>query len=84
MKELKKAIIGVITLAITTVGGLLINKYVGGEEEEKSEVITPAQPTVIVNVPQQSTQKDTVVKKVYVKPIAKKTKTEKRKEKIDW
>ena len=38
MKELKKAIIGVITLAITTVGGLLINKYMGGEEEEKSEV----------------------------------------------
>ena len=37
MKEVKNAIIGVITLAITTAGGLLINKFVGGDEEEKSE-----------------------------------------------
>jgi len=82
MKEVKNAIIGVITLAITTAGGLLINKFIGGEEEEKTEVVTPAQSNVIINLPEQ--KKDTVVKKVYVKPVVKKTETEKRKEEIDW
>lgn len=82
MKEVKKAIIGVITLAITTAGGLLINKFVGGAEEEKPEMVTPTQSNVIINLPEQ--KKDTVVKKVYVKPIVKKTETEKRKEEIDW
>ena len=82
MKEVKKAIIGVITLAITTAGGLLINKFVGGDEEEKSEMVTPTQSNVIINLPEQ--KKDTVIKKVYVKPVVKKTETEKRKEEIDW
>ena len=35
MKEIKNAVIGVIVLAITTLGGVLINKYIGGEGEEK-------------------------------------------------
>jgi len=34
MEDIKKAIIGVITLAITTAGGLLINKLLKGEEDE--------------------------------------------------
>lgn len=82
MKEIKNAVIGVIVLAITSVGGLLVNKFIGGEEEEKTETVTPAQPTVIVNVPQQQVQKDTVVKVVKIAP--KKTATEKRKEELDW
>jgi len=82
MKEVKNAIIGVITLAITTAGGLLINKFVGGEEEGKPEMVTPTQSNVIINLPEQ--KKDTVVKKVYVKPVVKKTETEKRKEELDW
>ena len=87
MEDIKKAIIGVITLAITTAGGLLINKLMKGGDEEptKTEVVTPtAQPNVIINIPQQEVKKDTVVKKVYVKPVVKKTETEKRKEKLDW
>lgn len=84
MKELKNAIIGVITLAITTAGGLLINKFIGGEEEEKSEVVTPVQPSITINVPQQEIKKDTVVKVVKVKAKPKETPTEKRKKEIDW
>ena len=85
MEDIKKAIIGVITLAITTAGGLLINNLMGGDEEEptKTEVATPApQPSVIINIPEQ--KKDTIVKKVYVKPKPKLSETEKRKKKIDW
>tara|TARA_B100001287_G_C22368227_1_gene382965 strand:- start:317 stop:577 length:261 start_codon:yes stop_codon:yes gene_type:complete len=86
MEDIKKAIIGVITLAITTAGGLLINKLMKGDdkEETKTEVVAPAQPNVIINIPQQEVQKDTVVKKVYIKPKPKETETEKRKKKIDW
>lgn len=87
MEDIKKAIIGVITLAITTAGGLLINKLIKGGDEEptKTEVVTPAaQPNVIINIPQQEVKKDTVVKKVYVKPKPKLSETEKRKKKIDW
>ena len=84
MEDIKKAILGVITLAITTAGGLMINKLLKGDEEPtKKEVVTPAaQPSVIINIPEQ--KKDTVVKKVYVKPKPKLSETEKRKEKIDW
>ena len=87
MDDIKKAILGVITLAITTAGGLLINKLMNGGDEDptKTEVVTPAaQPNVIINIPQQEVKKDTVVKKVYVKPKPKLSETEKRKEKIDW
>jgi len=87
MEDIKKAIIGVITLAITTAGGLLINKLMKGDdkEETKTEVVTPAaQPNVIINIPAQEVKKDTVVKKVYVKPKPKLSETEKRKKKIDW
>ena len=86
MEDIKKAILGVITLAITTAGGLLINKLMKGDKEPtETEVVTPAaQPNVIINIPQQEVKKDTVVKKVYVKPKPKLSETEKRKKKIDW
>ena len=85
MEDIKKAILGVITLAITTAGGLMINKLLKGEDKKtvKTEKVTPAaQPSVIINIPEQ--KKDTVVKKVYVKPKPKLSETEKRKKKIDW
>ena len=87
MDDIKKAIIGVLTLAITTGGGLLIKSLFEGDKEEvvKEEVATPAaQPNVIINIPQQEVKKDTIVKKVYVKPKPKLSETEKRKKKIDW
>ena len=87
--QIKQAVIGVIVLAITSAGGVLVNKLLGGEEEKeeiKNEVVTPTQPTININIPQQETKTDTVVKKVYVKPKPKpKTDREKRKEEgIDW
>ena len=84
MEDIKKAILGVLTLAITTAGGLMINKLLKGDEEPaKEEVVTPiAQPSVIINIPEQ--KKDTIVKKAYVKPKPKLSETEKRKKKIDW
>ena len=82
MKEIKNAVIGVIVLAITSAGGVLINKFIGGEEEES--VQETSTPTVVVNIPEQEVKKDTIVKKVYIKPVEKKTETEKRKEEIDW
>lgn len=83
MKEIKNAVIGVIVLAITSAGGLLINKYIGGEETTE-EVVKPTQPTVVVNIPQQEVKRDTVVKIVKQKVQPKKTETEKRKEELDW
>ena len=79
MKEIKNAVIGVIVLAITTLGGVLINKYIGGEEEDKE--VAP-QPTININIPQQEVKKDTVVKIIKQKP--KLSESEKRKKKIDW
>jgi hypothetical protein len=86
MDDIKKAIIGVLTLAITTGGGLLIKNLFEGDKEEvvKEESTTLAPTNVIINIPQQEVKKDTVVKKVYVKPKPKLSETEKRKKKIDW
>ena len=55
------------------------------EPAQTEQVIQPAQPQeIIINMPEQ--KKDTVVKKVYVKPPPpKKTETEKRKDEgFDW
>ena len=82
MKEIKNAVIGVIVLAIKDVGGVLINKFIWREEEES--VKETSTPTVVVNIPEQEVKKDTIVKKVYIKPVEKKTETEMRKEEIDW
>ena len=84
MDDIKKAIIGIITLAITTGGGLLIKSLFEGEEETVVEKTTETAPQVIINIPQQEVKKDTIVKKVYVKPKPKLSETEKRKKKIDW
>ena len=86
MDDIKKAIIGVVTLAITTGGGLLMKNLFEGDEESKPKVEKTeevAQPNITINIPEQ--KKDTVIKKVYVKPTPKKTETEKRKDEgLDW
>ena len=86
MQDIKKAIIGVLTLAITTGGGLLIKSLFEGDKEEvvTKEATAPTPTNVIINIPQQELKKDTVVKKVYVKPKPKLSETEKRKKKLDW
>tara|TARA_R110000744_G_scaffold167228_1_gene284572 strand:+ start:742 stop:996 length:255 start_codon:yes stop_codon:yes gene_type:complete len=84
MDDIKKALIGIMTLAITTGGGLLIKSLFEGEEETVVEETTETAPQVIINMPQQEVKKDTIVKKVYVKPKPKLTETEKRKKKLDW
>ena len=79
--EIKKAVIGVIVLAITTAGGVLINKFIGGEETEQ----TSTSPAVIINLPEQEVKKDTIVKVIKQKPQPKPlTDTEKRKEEFNW
>ena len=86
MQDIKKAILGVLTLAITTGGGLLIKSLFEGDKEEvvKEEITAPAPANVIINIPQQEVKKDTVVKKVFIKAKPKLSETEKRKKKIDW
>ena len=74
----------IITLAITTGGGLLIKSLFEGEKETVVEKTTETAPQVIINIPQQEVKKDTIIKKVYVKPKPKLSETEKRKKKIDW
>ena len=81
MEDIKKAIIGIITLAITTGGGLLIKSLFEGEEEETVvEKTIETAPQIIINIPQQEVKKDTIVKKIYIKP----KKTEKITEKLTW
>ena len=53
--EIKKAIIGVVTLAITTAGGLFIanmEKFIGGDDDVKQE---------IVSEPIKESSKDTII-----------------------
>jgi len=86
--QIKNQIIAGGGVVITAVGGIAVSQIEGllGVEEEQPAVeqVQPAaaQQSVIINIPEQ--KKDTVVKKVYVKPKPKKTATEKRKEEIDW
>ncbi len=55
--EIKKAIIGVVTLAITTAGGLFIanmEKIIGGDEDVKQEIVSDP-------FEQKESSKDTIV-----------------------
>jgi hypothetical protein len=89
-KDLKKQIIAGVGIAIATLLTVFIDviKEKLGIAEEKVDQIEqiieqPATPNIVINIPEQ--KKDTVVKKVYVKPKPKKTETEKRKEDgFDW
>jgi len=79
---------GVVLTTLGTVFTDKIEEFFGVEDDAAVEVVQEQNvnvegPTITINIPEQ--QKDTVVKKVYVKPKPKLTETEKRKkEGIDW
>jgi hypothetical protein len=88
--QLKNQILTGVGVAITAGSTLfldVVKEKLGLVDEEPAQteqVIQPAQPqNITINLPEQ--KKDTVVKKVYVKPKPKKTETEKRKDEgFDW
>ena len=78
--EIKKAIIGVVTLAITTAGGLFIanmEKFIGGDDDVKQE---------IVSEPIKESSKDTiiVIQKKEPEVVAKPQAPVKQENKYDW
>ena len=79
---------GVVLTTLGTVFTDKIEEFFGVEDDAAVEVtqeqnVNVEGPTITINIPEQ--KKDTVVKKVYVKPKEKLTETEKRKkEGIDW
>ena len=79
---------GVVLTTLGTVFTDKIEEFFGVEDDAAVEVtqeqnVNVEGPTITINIPEQT--KDTVVKKVYVKPKEKLTETEKRKkEGIDW
>ena len=91
--EFKKQILTGVGIVMTAVSGIVITQFkevVGIVDEEETAPIEqviqqPAQPNIVINVPQQEAKKDTVVKVVKVQPKPKKTETEKRKDEgLDW
>ena len=79
--------IGVVLATLGTVFSDKVEEFFGVEDDaavavEQKQEVNVQGPTINITIPEQ--QKDTVVKKVYVKPKPKKTATEKRKEEIDW
>ena len=89
--QLKNQILTGVGVAITAGSTLfldVVKEKLGLADEEPAQteqvIQQPAQPqNITINLPEQ--KKDTVVKKVYVKPKPKKTETEKRKDEgFDW
>ena len=80
--------IGVVLATLGTVFSDKVEEFFGVEDDtavavEQKQEVNVEGPTINVIIPEQ--KKDTVVKKVYVKPKEKLTETEKRKkEGIDW
>ena len=80
--------VGVVLATLGTVFTDKIEEFFGVEDDEAAVSVEQKQevnvqgPTININIPEQ--KKDTVVKKVYVKPKPKLSETEKRKKKIDW
>ena len=92
-KDLKNQIVTGVGVILTALGTFFIDtvkEKLGLADEEEtteqvqgvSQEVNVAGPEIIINIPEQ--KKDTVVKKVYIKPVVKKTETEKRKEELDW
>ena len=87
--QLKNQIIAGVGVILTGLGGLFMDEvksFIGIEDEssapvqvEQKQEVNVEGPTIVVNIPEQ--KKDTVVKKVYVKPPPKKVEKE---EAIDW
>ena len=88
-KDLKNQIIAGVGVAMAALGTLfmdVVKEKLGLAEDEapaQTEQVTQQPQDIIINIPEQ--KKDTVVKKVFVKPTPKKTETEKRKDEgLDW
>ena len=95
--KLKNQIIAGACVGLTTLGTMFIDEIknvvgLGDDEEQvqteqvdvkqennQSQSVNVTGPTIVVNIPEQ--KKDTVVKKVYVKPAVKKKEKE---QEIDW
>jgi len=88
-KDLKNQIVAGVGVALAAAGTMfldVIKEKLGLAEDEapaQTEQVVQQPQDIIINIPEQ--KKDTVVKKVFIKPTPKKTETEKRKEEgLDW
>jgi len=90
LKNVKAQITAGVAVVLATLGTVFSEKVeeffgVGGDDagvevvQENNQSVNVEGPTIVVNVPEQ--KKDTVVKKVYVKPVEK---PKEKEEKIDW
>jgi len=94
IKNVKAQITAGVGIVLATLGTVFTDKIeeffgIEGEETEAAVAIEQKQevnvegPNITINIPK--LKKDTIVKKIYVKPKPKKTETEKRKEEgLDW
>ena len=92
LKNVKAQITAGVGIVLATLGVTVfsdkVEEFFGVEDDaavavEQKQEVNVEGPNIVINIPEQ--QKDTVVKKVYVKPKEKLTETEKRKkEGIDW
>jgi len=90
LKNVKAQITAGVAVVLATLGTVFSEKVeeffgVGGDDagvevvQENNQSVNVEGPTIVLNVPEQ--KKDTVVKKVYVKPVEK---PKEKEEKIDW
>ena len=90
LNNIKAQITAGVAVVLTTLGTVFSEKVeeffgVEGDDtgvevvQENNQSVNVEGPTIVVNIPEQ--QKDTVVKKVYVKPVEK---PKEKEEKIDW
>ena len=90
LKNVKAQITAGVAVVLTTLGTVFSEKVeeffgVEGDDadvevvQENNQSVNVEGPTIVVNIPEQ--KKDTVVKKVYVKPVEK---PKEKEEKIDW
>ena len=90
LKNVKAQITAGVAVVLTTLGTVFsekVEEFFGVEDDdagvevvqENNQSVNVEGPTIVVNIPEQ--KKDTVVKKVYVKPVEK---PKEKEEKIDW
>lgn len=88
LNNIKAQITAGVAVVLTTLGTVFsekVEEFFGVEGDDAGVEVVQEQnvnvegPTIVVNIPEQ--KKDTVVKKVYVKPVEK---PKEKEEKIDW
>jgi len=92
----KKVIVGIIlTIAISAMGlvGKIINdKFLGGDSDEKTELVVPSQqqnvnvsgPEIIINIPEQKQSETKIIERVVEKPAPAPVPKPKEKEDVEW